>query len=203
MKILIFSDIHGDRKALERLMATEADYYFCAGDLVNMSRSLDSAADLLSPHRGRFGIIPGNHESETAVSAFCEKFGFENWHGKTGTLGGKRIAALGYSNITPFDTPGEYSEEELARRLDSFTPFEPEILICHCPPKDTELDRAGKNAHFGSTAVRQYIDKTNPKRFFCGHIHECEGVETTLGLNLVTIGRNVGKRGYLLDLEKF
>jgi predicted phosphodiesterase len=35
VKLLIFSDIHGDIPALERLMAREADYYFCAGDLVN------------------------------------------------------------------------------------------------------------------------------------------------------------------------
>ena len=33
MKLLIFSDIHSDLKALERLMETEADYYIAAGDL--------------------------------------------------------------------------------------------------------------------------------------------------------------------------
>ena len=44
MKLLIFSDIHCDLKALERLMATEADYYFAAGDLVNWGRGLEPAA---------------------------------------------------------------------------------------------------------------------------------------------------------------
>ena len=33
MKLLIFSDIHNNLKALERLMDMEADYYFAAGDL--------------------------------------------------------------------------------------------------------------------------------------------------------------------------
>ena len=32
MKLLIFSDIHGDKAALEKLMNVEADYYFAAGD---------------------------------------------------------------------------------------------------------------------------------------------------------------------------
>jgi len=42
MKILVFSDIHGDLGALERLMEVEADYYFAAGDMVNWGRGLDA-----------------------------------------------------------------------------------------------------------------------------------------------------------------
>ncbi len=38
---LIFSDIHNDVRALERLMEIEADYYFAAGDLVSWARGLD------------------------------------------------------------------------------------------------------------------------------------------------------------------
>jgi Icc-related predicted phosphoesterase len=30
------------------------------------------------------------------------------------------VAGLGYSNPTPFNTPGEYSEKELAARLAGF-----------------------------------------------------------------------------------
>jgi predicted phosphodiesterase len=41
MKLLIFSDIHGDRHALERLMDTEADYYFAAGDLCDWGRGIE------------------------------------------------------------------------------------------------------------------------------------------------------------------
>ena len=31
-KILIFSDIHNDKRALEKLMEVDADGYICAGD---------------------------------------------------------------------------------------------------------------------------------------------------------------------------
>ncbi len=37
-RLLVFSDIHNDARALERLMAIEADFYFAAGDLVNWGR---------------------------------------------------------------------------------------------------------------------------------------------------------------------
>jgi len=46
VKLLVFSDIHSDRTALERLMAMESDYYFCAGDLVNFSRGLDAMGEI-------------------------------------------------------------------------------------------------------------------------------------------------------------
>ena len=45
-------------------------------------------------------------------------------------LGGKTVAALGYSNPTPFNTPGEYSEQELAERLAPFAGIAPLVLIC-------------------------------------------------------------------------
>lgn len=197
MKLLVFSDIHMDRRALERLMAVEADHYLCAGDLVTWARGLDTMSEVLRPLGSRLSLIPGNHESESDIARVCDEFGFENLHGRTRDLGGVTIAALGYSNPTPFSTPGEYSESELAARLEDFTAARPQILICHCPPKDTELDGAKPGAHFGSIAIRSWIESNQPLWFFCGHIHECEGNHATIGR---TQGVNVGKRGYLLDL---
>ncbi len=40
MRILVFSDIHGDRAALETLMDRDADLYIAAGDLVSWGRGL-------------------------------------------------------------------------------------------------------------------------------------------------------------------
>ena len=197
MRVLLFSDIHSDLAALRRLMAVEADVYFCAGDLVNWSKGLDQAGEVMRERAGRVWMIPGNHESAGAVEAFCEKFGFQALHGRTLEVEGVHLAALGYSNPTPFDTPGEYSEAELARRLTPFAELSPLVLVCHCPPKDTPLDRVREGVHFGSSAIREFIERTQPQRFFCGHIHEAQGAECTLG---VTLCRNLGKEGYLLEL---
>src|SRR6202140_4480026 len=113
MKLLIFSDIHGDKAALEKLMATEADYYFAAGDLANWGRGLDELGPILQKRGDRMYVIPGNHESESDIVGFCRKFGFHNFHGQSVDIEGRTFAGLGYSNPTPFNTPGEYSEEEL------------------------------------------------------------------------------------------
>src|ERR1700730_4363937 len=131
MKLLIFSDIHGDKAALDRLMQQEADYYFAAGDLANWGRGLDQLGVIMRPRVDRVYVIPGNHESEDDIVRFCERFGFHNFHGQTMRVGEYTVAALGYSNPTPFNTPGEYSEAELQARLAPFEGLKPLVLICH------------------------------------------------------------------------
>ena len=197
MKILLFSDIHGDLKALERLMSTEADLYIAAGDLSNFAKGLDRIGPLLQPKGDRVFVMPGNHESERDINRFADLYGVQTIHDRVIERAGYHIAGLGYSNITPFQTPGEYAEPEFERRLAPWADLKPLILVCHCPPKDTALDQAGAGKHFGSPAIRKFIDEHQPERFFCGHIHEAEGADGMIG---ATRGRNLGKRGYLLEL---
>lgn len=197
MRLLVFSDLHNDRRALERLMAIEADQYVCAGDLVSWERGLDVMGEIMRPHHDRMWVLPGNHETEDQIARFCERFQFQPFHGATFTAGTHTIAGLGYSNRTPFKTPGEYTEEEIAARLEPFAGLPHLVLIAHCPPKGTPLDQAAPGLHFGSTAVRAFVDAHQPEWLCCGHIHEAEGAEATLGR---TRGVNVGKRGYVLEL---
>jgi uncharacterized protein len=196
-RVLIFSDIHNDARALEKLMSVEADAYICAGDLVSWARGLEKMAPLLKPRAERVYVMPGNHESERDIADFCASHGFTNFHGGTTALGSARFAGLGYSTPTPFDTPGECSETEMAARLEKFTQWHPQVLICHAPPLETALDRVKEGLHAGSRAVREFIEKYQPSYFFCGHIHEAEGVVIQMG---ATRAMNVGKKGYLLEI---
>jgi uncharacterized protein len=196
-RALIFSDIHNDDRALQKLMAIEADYYFCAGDLVSWQRGLDKMAEIMLPRADRVYVLPGNHESDKDIIGFCARHGFHNFHGHSMAVDGVHIAGLGYSSPTPFDTPGEYTEEEIAARLQKFADLTPLVLICHAPPLNTRLDRVHEGLHAGSRSVREFIEKRQPRDFFCGHIHESEGVMEQLG---ATRAQNVGKRGYVLEL---
>jgi Icc-related predicted phosphoesterase len=53
-------------------------------------------------------------------------------------------------------------------------------------------------AHGGSRSVAPFIERNQPELFFCGHIHEAAGVSEKIGN---TAARNVGKAGYLLELD--
>ena len=195
-RALIFSDLHNDAKALDKLMSAEAEYYFAAGDLVSWARGLDKMGEVMKPRADRMYVMPGNHESEADITAFCARFGFQNFHGGSMLVEGLHLAGLGYSSPTPFDTPGEYSENQIAERLAKFGRLAPLALICHAPPLGTPLDRVREGLHAGSSAVRDFIELHQPAHFFCGHVHEAEGVAMEIGR---TRARNVGKRGYLLE----
>ena len=198
VKLVIFSDIHNDWKTLERLLALEADYYIAAGDQVSWAKGIERCGQILEARGDKVYVLPGNHESAELVETMCARFGLHNFHERHMQVGKWRVAGLGYSNPTPFDTPGEYSEAEIGERLQRFAGLTPLVLICHAPPFGTALDEVRNGVHAGSHSVREFIEKHQPEYFFCGHIHEAEGVTIEMGR---TRAMNVGKKGYLLELE--
>jgi hypothetical protein len=197
MKLLVFSDIHGDANALERLMDIEADHYIAAGDLCTFSRGLDAMCSILQRHGDKVWLLPGNHESESQIETACRVYGLNPLHGRSFEVNGCHVAGLGYSNPTPFNTPGEYSEAELGVRLEAFSELRPLVLICHCPPLHTPLDEAAPGRHLGSSSVAEFIERVQPRYFVSGHIHESAGRRATLGS---TEAFSAGKTGVVLEL---
>jgi hypothetical protein len=198
VKLLLFSDIHNDWKTLERLLAIEADYYIAAGDQVTWAKGIERCGQILAGRGDKVYVLPGNHESADMVAEMCARRGLHDFHERHFRVGRWQIAGLGYSSPTPFQTPGEYSEPQIAERLQRFAELTPLVLVCHAPPFDTPLDRIRPGLHAGSRSVRDFIEKHQPEYFFCGHIHEAEGVAVEMGR---TRARNVGKAGYLLELD--
>lgn len=105
------------------------------------------------------------------------------------------MPSVGFSNMTPWNCPGDVSEEELLSKLENATTGlthpENSLFNFHCPPYDTQIDLAPKldkdlkpvltpggepeMAHVGSTSVRQVIEKFQPLAGLHGHIHEARG----------------------------
>jgi Icc-related predicted phosphoesterase len=106
------------------------------------------------------------------------------------------MPSVGYSNMTPWNCPGDISEEELTSKLEKATAGlskpETSVFNFHCPPYDTHLDVAPKldanltpvltpggepeMIHVGSTSVRRAIEKLQPLAGLHGHIHESKGI---------------------------
>ena len=63
---------------------------------------------------------------------------------------------------TPFATPAEFSEEEIADYLlagyDMVKEARYKILVAHCPPYQTAIDRIHAGYHVGSHSVRTFIE---------------------------------------------
>jgi len=129
-----------------------------------------------------------------------------------------------WTNPTPWNSPRETSEEELAKRIEQMTSRVERMQNCifnlHCPPYDTPLDVApeldstlkpvvnsggGVNmVHVGSRAVREAIEKHKPLLGIHGHIHESRGF-TKIGRTLcINPGSEYGEgilRGAIINLE--
>ena len=197
MKILLFSDVHGDLRALERIVAQSADLYIAVGDLATFGRGLERCGPVLQPLGEKLWVLPGNHETHDASRAFCQRFGFVDFHRQVKQLGATHWAGLGYSNITPFRTPGEYSEDEIAKALAAFEGIQPLYLVVHFPPHNTKLDEFSPGRHAGSSTLREWVERVRPAYLFCGHIHETAGLSERLGSTECV---NVGKQGYTFEI---
>jgi uncharacterized protein len=119
--------------------------------------------------------------------------------------GGFEMISLGYSNRTPWETPRELDEVDLAARIevmaDKLRDPARAIFNLHCPPYQSGLDEApALDADFrpkagggaiqlaavGSTAVRKAVETYQPMLSLHGHIHECPGgvkLGRTLAIN--------------------
>ena len=95
MKVMIFSDIHGDLRALERALAQAADIYIACGDLSTFGKGLERCGPLLAPLGERAWILPGNHESHADTKAFCREFGLVDFHRQIRKVGSSVWAGLG------------------------------------------------------------------------------------------------------------
>lgn len=105
-----------------------------------------------------------------------------NLHGQAVKLSPKvTTIGVGGSNSTPFNTPSEFSEEELAallrQGLSAAGEYEHLILVAHTPPLNTMCDKLAGGEHAGSRAVREFIEEVQPSLCLCGHIHEARGMD--------------------------
>jgi Icc-related predicted phosphoesterase len=112
------------------------------------------------------------------------------------------MLSCGHANTTPWDSPREMPEEQLAEHLEQLVGGleDPSraVFNLHVPPKGTAIDQAPKldenlkpvvqgggvvMTAAGSGAVRELIERHQPPLALHGHIHESRGT--------VKIGRTV------------
>lgn len=194
MKLFVFSDIHQDWQQLKKIVAMGTDLWICLGDLTKFGAGLAEAAQILRPLGEKLWLLPGNSETISSVKKICEENGFVFFHQQIKKLGGYSLAGLGLSNLTPFKTPGERTEEEIRKDLMTLKGEKNLIFLSHTPPWGTELDLILGGGQVGSTAIREFVDDEQPLVVICGHIHENEG---KICLINKTVGLSVGREGFI------
>lgn len=189
MRIIAFGDIHMDVDNAKDIPAIEsADFVIVTGDITNYGSNLDAEAVLnrLMAVNKSILAVAGNLD-QPDVAGYLEDLQI-SLHAMGILAEGLGIMGLGGSNYTPFNTPYEFSEEELAAFLASgyaqIKDADNFILVSHAPPVKTSTDRLVNGKHVGSAAVRAFIEEKQPLLCLTGHIHESRA-QDYLGRTLV------------------
>jgi len=183
MKIVSFGDVHMATANLARMGAVlrDTDLIIVSGDLTNFGGP-DEAGKVLGAVRGACAnvlALPGNLDRREVIP-MLEHEGIA-LHGKGVVRDGIGIFGCGGSNITPFNTPTELSEDEiydtLMRGYAEVREIRPLLMVCHTPPFETKCDRIVGGRSVGSTAARRFIEEVKPDACLSGHIHESAAID--------------------------
>jgi Icc-related predicted phosphoesterase len=184
------------------LSVEEREAWFAEVMLLTFERWMQLAQERLDDPSVRCFVMPGNDDPPGVDTAIERASRVEACDQRIVEFAGYTMLSLGYSNITPFDSPRELEEDELYSRVESLAlqidNFGRCIFNLHVPPYASELDTApqlDENLRVvatagqpvmipvGSTAVRELIERFQPTLALHGHVHESRGA-TRIGRTL-------------------
>ena len=199
MKLLLFSDLHCDEHAAQRLVdrASSIDVVVGAGDFANARRGIERCIDVLKKITKPAVLVPGNNESYDELTDACRGWpSVQVLHGQSVQISGVPFFGIGGGiPVTPFGPWSfDFSEEQAAKLLKACPTNA--ILVSHSPPKGT-LDVSSSGRSLGSAAVHATILSKTPRLVVCGHIHNSAGQHATLGKSVVI---NAGPDGVEWDV---
>jgi Icc-related predicted phosphoesterase len=188
----------------------------------------DIAEDSLAPLGVNCYWTGGNDDRQDILEGAKSTEHYVNVDGKVVILAsGHEMINVGWSNRTPWKTPRECTEEEIAAKLEPLLSEVKESSNCiynvHVPPFDSSLDIAPKLDEnynppkpiisggqqvlipVGSTAVRASIEKVQPLLMLCGHIHEAKNAVKIKRTTCINPGSEYASgilRGVIVNLQK-
>lgn len=214
---LALGDIHDDISRLDEIPELPgAAGILITGD-ITLAGGVSQARRVLEPIARSTPLLLaqiGNMDREE-ITGWLEERGW-NLHARARNLAaGVVVMGLGGSNRTPFNTPSEFSEEQLAAWLEEahaearqlLAASRPSsesdaasprlVLVSHTPPYASACDRLRSGAPAGSMAVRDFIEKYQPDICLCGHIHESRA-QDRIGKTLVINPGTISAGGYVV-----
>jgi len=184
MKLLVSSDFHGRELPAISISKIARDEdckaIIVCGDIAD-GPFIPVASRILT-YLTEFNVsvfyVPGNMDSPS-LTLSTNIPNVKCLHGTYVAFNNLVFSGVGGAIIGPFNTPFELSEMEFRNLLNKAFPPSPSntVLITHCPPKDTAIDKTKFGIHGGSIELRRIIEEKQPIASFSGHIHEARGID--------------------------
>ena len=204
MRLLIFTDMHGEAKSFEKLkLKVEKDKpeaIVCAGDLTIFGSGLKSLLKRFDSFQIPMFVIPGNHETEEALEIYAKDLKFvQSIHLRAILFNSVLFIGCGGGGFTEQHAAFEQSEKDFASSINKIKIKDAThkvILVVHQPPHRTKLDYI-YGAHAGSTSIRKFIERHHVDLCITGHIHENEGKKDKIGKTVII---NPGPDGQIIEI---
>jgi hypothetical protein len=208
-----------DKKEADHLRSNQNEVMTIFHRLINerMQHWIELADERLKDSKAKIFMAPGNDDPMEMDAILESSKVMKSAAMKNLDVLGYEMITIAHTSPTPWDTPREWSEEELAKNIDELAGtvknMERAIFNFHDPPYGTMLDyapklrdmrqSAGETEHVGSKAVSEAIKKYQPFLGLHGHIHESRAAQKIGRTFCVNPGSEYGEgvlRGVLLTL---
>ena len=208
-----------DKKEADHLRSNQNEVMTIFHRLINerMQHWIELADEKLKDSRAKIFMAPGNDDPMEMDAILDSSRVMKSAAMKNLDVLGYEMITIAHTSPTPWDTPREWSEEEMAKNIDQLAgtikTMERAIFNFHDPPYGTMLDyapklrdmrqSAGETEHVGSKAVSEAIKKYQPFLGLHGHIHESRAAQKIGRTFCVNPGSEYGEgvlRGVLLTL---
>lgn len=211
MKIFATSDLHGNRKIMDKLntIAPDVGLLLVCGDIGGkdgrgktfrqfseyQKLDADYLSSVLNGIKTESRFILGNDDwFEYTDSRYLQQ---------PDIISGLTFIPFEYVLLTPFNTNREVNDNKLAYELGKLSADGNTVMVAHTPPLGSG-DILYNGSHCGSRSVREWIEEVQPKLWLCGHIHEDNSatfIGNTLVLNCACNYPDGVLRGWIVDTD--
>jgi Icc-related predicted phosphoesterase len=208
-----------DKKEADHLRSSQNEVMTIFHRLINerLQHWIELADEKLKDSKAKIFMAPGNDDPMEMDAILESSKVMKSAAMRNLDVLGYEMITIAHTSPTPWDTPREWNEEEMAKNIDKLAGtvknMERAIFNFHDPPYGTMLDyapklrdmrqSAGETEHVGSTAVSEAIKKYQPFLGLHGHIHESRAAQKIGRTFCVNPGSEYGEgilRGVLLTL---
>jgi len=198
-RILVASDIHGDKGVAEKLAEKaeneNVDLVILAGDLTFMDNDAENLVDIFSKKDKPILLLHGNHESVSTVDFLSELYpSAVNLHRYSFIKDDLGIFGCGGANMGISINSNQGFFDSLNRAHEKVKGLRKKIMVTHMHAYETDAEFSGFK---GSSGIRKAIEEFQPDIFLSGHIHEAEGLKEKIGKTTVY---SVGRKGKIIEL---
>jgi len=206
MKILAFTDFHGDKKMISKILKRSRkenpDVLVCAGDFTVFGKNLDKIMSNFLIGKP-FVFIPGNHEdNEKSLYVFAKKAEALLVHQTTIVVKNVLFVGSGGGIFGKIEPTLEISKKSLTLKIKNFKKNHPKgkvVFLTHRPAYGTKCDfMPDIQENVGAINITEFINKNPIDLHICGHIHECFNTRDKIGK---TITVNPGPEGKIINIS--